>query len=34
MKKEMVKDTYDLTDPLVRKGLIDMGFVAKVRSKS
>jgi hypothetical protein len=29
----MVKDVYDLTDPTVRKTLIDKGFVAKVREK-
>ena len=26
-------DYYDLTDPVVRKQLIDMGFVLKVREK-
>lgn len=31
MKKQMKKDTYDLTKPEVRKQLIDMGFVGKVR---
>lgn len=27
------KDVYDLTDPVMRQRLIDMGFVAKVREK-
>lgn len=32
-KKKMVKETYDLRDPEVRKHLIAMGFVLKVREK-
>lgn len=30
---QLETDRYDLTDPAVRKQLIDMGFVAKVRDK-
>lgn len=30
LKKEMKHETYDLTDPAVRKQLIDMGFSASV----
>jgi hypothetical protein len=30
---KMWKDTYDLTDPAVRKHLIDIGFVLRVRDK-
>lgn len=30
---EMQKNIYDLTDPVIRKQLIDMGFVAIVRKK-
>jgi hypothetical protein len=29
----MKKETYDLRDPVMRKQLIDMGFVLKVREK-
>lgn len=32
-KKEMKVDKYDLTDPEMRKKLLDMGFVLKVRDK-
>lgn len=32
-KWEMKKDFYDLTDPLIREKLINMGFVARVRDK-
>lgn len=32
-KKGMKKDVYNLADPVVRKQLIDMGFVARVREK-
>lgn len=30
-KEEIITEYYDLTDPVVRKQLIDVGFVAKVR---
>lgn len=33
VKTELRRDRYDLTDPVVRKTLIDMGFVARVRPK-
>jgi hypothetical protein len=33
VKSEWKLDTYDLTDPVVRKQLIDVGFIAKVREK-
>jgi hypothetical protein len=29
----MKKETYDLRDEVVRRKLIDMGFVARVREK-
>jgi hypothetical protein len=29
----MKKDLYDLADPVVRKQLVDMGFVLRVREK-
>lgn len=32
-KWEMKKELYDLSDPGMRKQLIDMGFVAKVKDK-
>lgn len=32
-KKQMKKEFYDLNDPVIRKQLIDMGFVARVREK-
>jgi hypothetical protein len=32
-ESEIRVDYYDLTDPLVRDKLIDMGFVGKVRDK-
>lgn len=30
---EMKKDKYDLSDPVMRKQLIDMRFVARVEEK-
>lgn len=32
-KQEMKKEFYDLRDAVVRKQLIDMGFILKVREK-
>lgn len=32
-KSQMQVDYYDLTDPVVKAQLINMGFVAKVRDK-
>lgn len=32
-KFEWVKETWDLTDPVVRKMLVDKGFVVRVRGK-
>lgn len=32
-KHQMTKETYDLTDPEIRKKLINMGFIARVREK-
>lgn len=32
-RTEMKVERYDLTDPVKRKQLIDMGFVARVREK-
>lgn len=32
-KHEMHIDVYDLRDPVVRKQLIDMGFVARVKEQ-
>lgn len=34
VKYEWRRDTYDLTDPAVRKKLIDIGFVLKTRERS
>jgi len=33
IKTAMKMDAYDLTDPVVRKQLIDMNFVATVEKK-
>ena len=33
VRTKIQKETYDLTDPLVRQKLIDMGFVAHVEQK-
>jgi hypothetical protein len=33
VRHPMKTDKYDLTDPALRKQLLDMGFVARVREK-